>query len=98
VYCQRFARYWPDGVMETFGSSAPVCRRGPPMCASLTPEAILCRGFGAHAPEVAYCRPRAERNRSALMRPGTPSSAGKLSRSLIRSARRVGSPAACRGV
>ena len=45
-----------------------------------------------------YSRPRAERSRSGLIRPGVSSPAGKLSRSLIRSPRRVGSSAACRGV
>ena len=57
-----------------------------------------CGELSADAPAVDYSRPRAERSRSALMRPGAPSSAGKLSRSLIRSPRRVGSSAACRGV
>ena len=57
-----------------------------------------CGELSADAPAVDYSRPRAERSRSTLMRPGAPSSASKLSRSLIRSPRRVGSSAACRGV
>ena len=47
---------------------------------------------------LGYRRPSAARSRSASMPPRPASPAGKVSRSLIRSARRVGSSAACRGV
>jgi hypothetical protein len=51
-----------------------------------------------HIASVDYSRPSAERSRSALIRPGASSPDGKLARTLIRSPRRVGSSAACRGV
>ena len=47
---------------------------------------------------LGYRRPSAARSRSASMPPRLASPAGNVSRSLIRSARRVGSSAACRGV
>ena len=50
-----------------------------------------------HRP-LGYRRPSAARSRSASMPPRPASPAGKVSRSLIRSPRRVGSSAACRGV
>ncbi|CMK43529.1 Uncharacterised protein [Mycobacterium tuberculosis] len=45
-----------------------------------------------------YYKPKAVRSRSASIPPRAPAPAGNVSRSLIRSARRVGSSAACRGV
>ncbi|CMK81511.1 Uncharacterised protein [Mycobacterium tuberculosis] len=78
-------------------SSCPMWRRRATHTSVSSPPRSVRRSRREYRPP-GYYKPKAVRSRSASIPPRAPAPAGNVSRSLIRSARRVGSSAACRGV